>query len=165
MNNLYGGEFISKLKKERSNSIKLIVVIMLAATIVNICSLLLSNEYNELVVKIIASVIYVGAGWSSLWILFIGVLTRSKKLDVIEELNCCDDVKDVICKVVKVEEPLTLTDTIKYYVITATVDDKEIKLYFDALFDVNCFSIGSEVNFKVADGNYVIAYEVQNNGK
>ena len=74
------------------------------------------------------------------------------------------DVKEIVCVVKNVDEPITLYDSIRYYVISAIADGKEIKLYFDEVFDVGAFVDGVTVRFRVADNNYVIAYEVIKNG-
>ena len=165
MNNLYGDEYVSKLNKRKSGSVRLVVAIMLFATLVNIGLLLLSNEYNALLIKIVTSVIYVGAGWVSIFLICNGVLACKKKLVAVEDLTCNEVLTEKTCIIQKVDKPKTLSYSVRYYEITALENGKENKLFFDESFDASAFIPGTTVRFCVSKNNYIIAYEVVGNEK
>lgn len=131
---------------------------MLFATVVNVVLLLLSNENNALIMKIVLSIIYVTAGWISVYLLFARVVQAKKKATfVTDALN--GEFNNRVGVVRKVSMPVTLPNTFKFYEITVTEGDKDHVLYFDDCFDVDDIKEGSTVSFCLSD-NYVVGYEM-----
>ena len=158
MKNLYCESFVTQLNAKKKRSMIMLIVIMIVATILNSGLLFLSNENNATLMQVVMSVIYVCAGWVSIWLLFNGVLSRKKKIAFINGVQS-GDIKEIVCTVKSVGKPITLPNSNKFYEITALSGGTALKLYYDASFDVDDINAGANVIFNVSD-NYIIAYKV-----
>ena len=158
MTSLYSEELVEKLKKRKKTAIISVVALMSAATVVNVILLILSNEYNATLMKIVTSAVFVLSGWVSIWLVFDRVVKTNKKLAIIEDLGSGDVVRKDVA-IIKIDKPVTLPDSTACYDVTVSDGKKEFRLYFDKTFDIGDLKEGERASFEIVDDR-IIAYEV-----
>lgn len=161
MNNVYTETYINKLISKRKRAFAVSICAMTAATILDVGLLFFSNEHNRILMIVLLSLIFIVAGWLTIYFVIEGIIKTKNKQKEIESLTNSKTANDIAGTVTDIGDEVTLNKTMRCLEIMLKLDYKNVKtLYLDVeLAQEVALNKGDAVNLKVVK-NYIIGYEI-----
>ena len=159
MNSLYSNDILVKLQEDKKKATKIVVCLMVGATLLNVGLLFLTNEYNKTLMQFITSIIYIIVGWISIYFIYTGIVASKRRYLAIKSILEGDN-RELDGVVSKIGKPITLSNSIRCFEITVKNGRIEHKLYFEELLNIMPFNEGDNVKV-IASNNFIKEYEVE----